>query len=92
MPQVSQGLAREEEPRTLPLPLRAVKSESAHDRTVFAALAYLVASVVQAGWVPATAGQGGAVARWEVADKMGCEVTCMHLQEIATTATFTCQH
>lgn len=56
---------------------------------MFAAPAHLAASAVRVGWVPATAVQGGVAARWEVADKMGCEVTCMNLQE---TATFMCQH
>lgn len=41
--------------------------------------AHLAASAVQAGWVPAAAGQAAAAARWEVADKTGCEVTCTHL-------------
>lgn len=45
--------------------------------------AHLAASAVQGGWVPTAAGREGAAARWEVADEMGCEVTCTHLREAA---------
>lgn len=45
--------------------------------------AHLAASAVRAGWAPAAAGRGGAAARWEVAGRRGCEVTCTRLQGTA---------